>query len=258
MRFLVCPVSLPRLCQRLQKDHRAQRSLVAACTIPFSRLLCCLALLGGSLVLPGSTAAAQGADESTTLQLPPPKIQGGKPLLDVLSQRRTIRELKPDPLSKQDLSNLLWAGFGINRPATGHRTAPSAMNSQEIDLYVALAEGLYLYEAKPNRLRKISSEDLRSRAGGQEAFQKAPVTLILVADLERLTKASPDTRPFYAAFDAGCISQNLYLFCASEGLASVVHDLDRTPLSAAMKLRPEQRIILAQAVAYPQEARPPN
>jgi nitroreductase len=89
--------------------------------------------------------------------------------------------------------------------------------------------------------------------GGQDTFRVAPITLIFVADLPRLAKAKPETRPFYAAFDAGCISQNIYLFCAAEGLATVVHDLDRAPLAEAMKLKPDQQIILAQAVGYPKD-----
>ena len=154
------------------------------------------------------------------------------------------------------LANLLWAAFGINRPETGQRTAPSAMNSQEVDIYAALPEGLFLYDAKSNQLAQIVFEDLRSKAGGQESFKQAPLTLIYVADLPRLAKAKPEGRPFYAGFDAGCICQNTYLFCASEGLATVVHDLDRALLAAAMKLKPDQQIILAQAVGFPKNAEP--
>jgi nitroreductase len=193
------------------------------------------------------------AAEPKAISLPQPKANGGKPLMEALSLRRTGREFKGDALDDQTLANLLWAGFGINRPATGQRTAPSAMNAQEIDIYVALPQGLFLYEPKAHRLEPVLSDDLRARAGGQDTFRVAPVTLIFVADLPRLAKAKPETRPFYAAFDAGCISQNIYLFCAAEGLATVVHDLDRAPLAEAMKLKPDQQIILAQAVGYPKD-----
>jgi hypothetical protein len=178
------------------------------------------------------------------VMLPPAQMQGGKPLLEALRARQTTREFKPDRLPPQSLANLLWAAFGINRTETGQRTAPSAMNSQEIDLYALLPEGLFLYDAKKNRLRGVSTTDIRSKGGGQEAFRQAPVTLVYVADLSRLNKASTETRPFYAGFDAGCICQNVYLYCASEGLATVVHDLDRGPLATAMKLRADQKIIL--------------
>ena len=108
--------------------------------------------------------------------------------MQALKQRRTIRDLKPDKLPAQVLANLLWAGFGINRPESGHRTAPSAMNSQEVDLYVALPEGLYLYEAKPHQLQPVLAKDLRAKTSGQPFATNAPVVLIYVADLPRLTK----------------------------------------------------------------------
>ncbi len=173
--------------------------------------------------------------------------------MQALRERRTTREIKPDKLPNQVLANLLWAGVGINRPATGQRTAPSAMNSQEVDIYVALAEGLYLYEAKPHQLTPILDQDLRRKTSGQPFATNAPVVLIYVADLPRLTKAKPDRREFYAGIDTGFISQNIYLYCASAGLATVVYDLDRPPLAAAMHLRPDQRIILAQAIGYPRD-----
>jgi nitroreductase len=194
--------------------------------------------------------AVRGA-EPAVLQLPAAQTDGGKPLMDTLHARRTTREFKPDALPPQTLANLLWAAFGINRPATGQRTAPSAMNSQEVDLYAALPQGLFLYDAAAHQLKPVVSADLRPGAGGQDTFKLAPVTLIYVADLPKLAKASPETRPFYAGFDAGCICQNVYLYCASEGLGTVVHDLDRKPLAAAMNLRPGQQITLAQAVGFP-------
>ena len=194
------------------------------------------------------------ADELKPLLLPAANMTGGRPLMDVLRSRQTGREFKPDKLPPQMLANLLWAAFGVNRPQTGQRTAPSAMNSQEVDVYAATSEGLFLYEAAAQRLKPLLSEDLRPKAGGQPGFKEAAVTLIYVADLSRLTKAKPETRPFYAGFDAGCICQNVYLFCASEGLATVVHDLDRVPLATAMKLRSDQQIILAQEVGYPKSA----
>jgi nitroreductase len=194
-----------------------------------------------------------GAEDLKPILLPAPQTDAGKPLMQTLKQRRTTRDLKPDKLPAQVLANLLWAGFGVNRPESGHRTAPSAMNSQEVDLYVALPEGLYVYDAKPHTLKPVQDKDLRGRTSGQPFATNAPVVLIFVADLPRLTKAKPDQREFYAAIDTGCISQNIYLYSASEGLATVVYALDRAPLAAAMKLRPEQRIILAQAIGYPKD-----
>lgn len=196
------------------------------------------------------TAWSQVENQAPTA-LPLPDTGGGMPLMQALRERKTQREFRPDALSPKMLSNLLWAAFGVNRPENGHRTAPSAMNAQEIDLYLATKEGLYLYDAPANRLQPVLKGDLRGKTSGQDFATQAPVTLILVADYARMQSAKPEQKELYSAFDAGCISQNIYLFCASAGLATVVHDLDRTPLTEAMKLRPDQRIVFAQAVGFP-------
>jgi hypothetical protein len=196
------------------------------------------------------SVAPVGAQELQPLLLPRPRTDGGRPLQQALSHRQTNRDIRPDRLGEQVLADLLWSAFGINRRGTGQRTAPSAMDAQEIDVFVALPEGLYLYDAKTNALRPIVAEDLRSLTGGQDFAKTAPVSLIFVADLSRLNKAEPEKRHFYATFDAGCICQDVYLFCASEGPATVVHELDRGPLQKAMKLGPDQRIIMAQAVGF--------
>ncbi len=190
------------------------------------------------------------AAELKPIVLPKPQTDGGRPLLQVLRDRKSVREFSTNALSAQTLANLLWAGFGINRPENGHRTAPSAMNCQEIDLYVALADGLFLYDAAANALKPVHARDIRAATGGGAFSKVAPVALILVADQTKM-KAKPADREFYAAIDAGHISQNVYLFCASEGLAAVVHDLDRAALGREMSLRPEQRIVIAQAVGLP-------
>jgi nitroreductase len=207
-------------------------------------------LFTAALVLTLGSSALPGQDLKP-IQLPPPQTQGGRPLMEALKLRRSTREFKRANLSDQGLADLLWAGFGINRPETGQRTAPSAMNSQEVDLYVALPQGLYVYEPKANELKPVSGEDLRAKTNAQAPIKDAPAVLIFVADLSRLAKARQDMRPLYAEFSAGCISQNVYLYCASAGLATFVFDLNRPPLAAAMKLKPEQQIILAQAVGFP-------
>jgi nitroreductase len=194
-------------------------------------------------------------EELKPIPLPPPQTEGGMPLMQALKQRRTTRDLKPAELPAQVLANLLWAGFGINRPETGHRTAPSAMNSQEVDLYVALAGGLYLYEPKASRLNPLLAGDFRARISPQAFATNAPAVLIYVADLSRLAKAKADQRSFYAAIDTGCISQNVYLYCASEGLATVVFAVEGAPLASVINLKPDQKIILAQAVGYPAPAK---
>jgi SagB-type dehydrogenase family enzyme len=208
-------------------------------------LLCCAFVLAGPSGL---------AEENHRVELPAPQTDGGKPIMVALRERKTSREFSAAPLPKQALSNLLWAAFGVNRPETGHRTAPSAMNAQEIEIYVASAGGLYLYEALSHQLKAVMKTDLRPLTGARDAAGQGPVVLIFVADFSKMVRAPAEQKPFYAAVDTGCISQNVYLYCASEGLATVVHDLNRPPLAKAMNLRPEQHIVLAQTVGLPKDS----
>jgi len=185
------------------------------------------------------------------VQLPKPQMEGGKPLMQALKERKTGREFSPEKLSPQVLSNLLWAAFGVNRP-DGHRTAPTASNRQEIDIYVTTADGAFLYDAKNNSLQPVTQEDVRAATGKQPFVATAPLNLVYVADFARMGKATDENKIFYSATDTGFIAQNVYLFCASEGLATVVRGLvDREPLGKALKLRPDQRIILSHTVGYP-------
>ncbi len=187
-----------------------------------------------------------------TVELSKPQTDGGKPLMQALSQRKSSRDFDTKAIPLQVLSNLLWAADGINRPQTGHKTAPSAMNHQEIDIYVTTADGLFLYDAVSNALKQIHSEDIRELTGRQAFAQHAPLNLVYVADLSKAGKGSTEEQVFYAAADTGYISQNVYLFCASEGLSTVVRaSIDQEALAKAMKLRPDQKIILAQSVGYP-------
>jgi nitroreductase len=201
------------------------------------------------------------AEEPKSIQLLTPQPGSGSPLMQVLWKRKSSRELSPKPLPVEVLSNLLWAGFGINRP-DGRRTAPSAMNCQDIDIYVILPDGLYLYDPKANQLKLLLAEDLRGLAGTQPYVKEAPVNLIYVSDYAKLGSKIPDpVKPLYGSISlidllsgahAGFISQNVYLYCASEGLVTVVRAFINIPaLSKAMKLRPDQKIILAQSVGYP-------
>jgi len=189
-------------------------------------------------------------DELKPISLPRPELRGGKSLMEAIQLRRTTREFGPEKLSAKELSGVLWAGFGINRPDEGRRTAPSAMNSQEVELYVALVEGLYVYDPKAHQLNPVMTGDFRGKTG-QTFSTNAAAVVIYVADLSRLTNAKPETRLFYAGIDTGAISQNVYLYCAAHDLATVVYDLNREPLARAMELKPAQQIILAQALGHP-------
>ena len=194
------------------------------------------------------------AQEFKLIKLPAPQIEGGKPLMQALKERKTSREFSLKELPLQIISDLLWAADGINRQDSGHRTAPSAMNMQEIDIYIAKADGLYLFDAKENMLMPVVAADIRALTGNQPFVKDAPVNLIFVADLKKMSKPSAEMVDFYAATDTGFISENVYLYCASAGLATVVRGwVDKPVLAKAMKLRNNQKIILAQTVGYPKD-----
>ena len=185
------------------------------------------------------------------IKLPAPKMEGGMPMLQALKERKSSREFNAEKLPLPVLSNLLWAAWGVNRP-DGHHTAPSASNRQEIDVYVAMAEGLYLYEAKEHQLKRVAADDIRALTGTQPYVKDAAVNLVYVADLARGNRTDPAAIEFYTGTNAAFLAQNVYLFCASEKLATVVRaSIDRQALAKAMKLRPDQKIALAQSVGYP-------
>ena len=193
------------------------------------------------------------AGELAPIPLPPPQTDGGKPLMQALGLRATSRAFAPDPIPAQTLSNLLWAAWGINRPADRKRTAPSARNRQEIDLMVVRVDGTFLYDAAANRLLPVAAGDHRALTGVQSFVKDAPLTLLMVADTSRMKGAEkdPDQRQWIWA-DAGFISQNIYLFCDSEGLATGVRALlDRPVLAKALGLKDHQVILLAQCVGRP-------
>jgi SagB-type dehydrogenase family enzyme len=185
-----------------------------------------------------------------TLELPAPQKTGGMPLMEALAKRATVRSFDTTGISMQQLSNLLWASFGVNRP-DGRRTAPSANNKQEIDIYVLLKNGAYVYDAQNNKLDLVSSQDLRSQASDQR-FADAPVQLIFIADLTKRGGNSEEENLRMANIDCGYISQNTYLYCTSEGLATGARaTVNRDALIPKLKLTPEQRILLAHSVGRP-------
>ena len=198
-------------------------------------------------------SAISAAQVLKPVQLPPPQKEGGRPLMQVLKDRKSAREFGPGTLSPQTLSNLLWAAFGINR-ADGHRTAPSAMNWQEVSIYVATAEGVYIYDAKANALSPTLAGDFRAATGTQSFVRDAAVNLVYVSDLSKTGGAASSEAEIYTAADVGFIAQNVYLYCASEGLATVVRaSIDKAALAKTLNLQPNQKIILAQSVGYPKK-----
>jgi len=207
-------------------------------------------ILFGLTMLVVSIAWLPMAGAADMSPLPPPYTSGGMPLLEALKLRHSTREFSSKPLSPQLLSDLLWAADGVNRPESGKRTAPTAMDMREIQVYVALADGTYLYEPDAHALRKVSDKDIRRLTGTQDFVGQAPVNLVYVADLSRM-EGSEENKRFYSATDTGFIAQNVYLFCSAAGLATVVRgSVERNPLATALKLGPHQQIILAQTVGY--------
>ncbi len=210
-------------------------------------------MTAAGVALSGANSRVMGKG-AESIQLPKPDKGGGNSLLKLLEKRSSAREFGPQPLPVTLLSSLLWAACGISRP-DGRRTAPSARNRQEIDIYAATPEGLFLYDAKGNMLRLVVPEDIRALTGTQPYVKEAAVNLIYVADMSKLGNLTEEETAFYPAADTGFISENVYLFCAAEGLATVVRALiDRPVLAKAMKLRPDQKIVLAQSVGYPKKS----
>jgi SagB-type dehydrogenase family enzyme len=192
------------------------------------------------------------AQDGGAIKLPQPETAGGMPLMQALKARHSTREFSAKPLPAQLLANLLWAANGVNRPDTGKRTAPSARDWREIDVYVTTAEGAYRYDPSTHSLIQEVAGDLRSLTGAQDFVASVPVNLVYVADLDRMSGASAEDKALYSAADTGFIAQNVYLYCASAGLAVVVRGLvDREALGAALRLGKHQRVVLAQSVGYP-------
>ena len=194
--------------------------------------ICVFALIGSAMLL------------AQDINLPAPVKTGGKPLMQALSERKSIRSYQDKSLSDQTLSNLLWAANGFNRP--DKRTAPTANNRQELELYVALESGIYLYEAQNNRLKLIRKGDFRKNTGVQDFVATAAANIIFVSDLG---KASSEQ---YAFTDCGFVAQNIYLYCASEGLGSVVRgSFDKDELAKLLNLTGKMQVLLTQSVGYP-------
>ena len=212
-------------------------------------------------IMAGTTSTL--AQELRPIKLVKPQKDGGKSVLAALQERKTTRNISEKRLPPQVLSNLLWAAFGVNRENASFgkpgRTAASASNSQEIDLYVALPEGVYLYEAVPHRLTPVVAGDFRARSGRRSAA-KAPVNIFYVVDRTRYDQGpgqpdrnigDPEVQKSYYYVATGLIASNVYLFAASQGLAAHFHNCDKRNTAREFKLRPEQSVLFSQTVGYP-------
>ncbi|MFC5499406.1 SagB/ThcOx family dehydrogenase [Caenimonas terrae] len=188
---------------------------------------------------------------ANVMALPAPRTSGGAALMQVLAGRRSQREFSPQPLPLPLMSDLLWAACGVNRP-DGGRTAPSALNAQEVDVYVALPAGAYRYDAPAHRLQLVAAADLRRVTGYQDFVDEAPLDLVYVAHHARLSAVPVAQRVAYAHVAAGAIAQNVYLFAAGNGLATVIRAwIDRDAIGDALGLGHDQQVMLSQTVGYP-------
>jgi len=215
-----------------------------------TRSIFTVGLIFATLLLSSNVTFSQKLKQ---IKLPSPQLDRGRPLMQALKDRRTMRDFSTEMLSHQDLSNILWAAWGVNRSDLGKRTAPSWANWQEIDIYVATVEGVYLYNAQEHVLNQVLSEDIRRNISKSDFVTTAPLNFIYIADYSRM-RASDEDKRFISGTDTGFISQNVYLYCASEGLATVVlGGINRDTLHKVMKLRDNQKVVLAQTIGYPEK-----
>lgn len=205
------------------------------------------------------------AQELKSIKLLPPQTEIGKPLMQAMQLRQSIRDFDAKPLPLQDISNILWAAAGINRPESGKRTTPSAMNRQEVDVYAFLAGGAFFYNPKSHSLEVVAEKDLRpianpkppekkdtAPAHGQAGLANAPLILVYVTDEKKLSGIGDIQKIQWSSAAAGFMIQDVYLYCASQNLACVVRGMfDAAAIAQELQLRPEQRVVLVQSVGYP-------
>lgn len=202
---------------------------------------------------PGDSSDSPAFDPATPVKLPAPRLKLGKPLMEALSLRHSAREFKPDPLDLQTIGELCWVAWGINRPEEGKRTAPSARNWQDMTLYVVLPQGVFVYDAENHALVAKLKGDKRANTGRQDFVATAPLNFVYVSDFGKLSETPAVNRPRYSGAHAGFLSQSVYLYCASQGLATVVRaNFDADELSKALQLPAGYKPILAQTVGKKQ------
>ena len=204
-----------------------------------------LGAMGRLRPLPPTGASA------TTIALPPVHPHGGMPLMDALAARPSSRAFAADPLPLPLLGGLLWAALVVNSP-DGHRTAPTAINAQEVDVFAALPHGAYRYDGTSHSLVLVAASDVRRVTGYQDFVDEAPLDLVFVADHGRMRMVPAASREVYSAAAAGAIAQNVYLYAAAHGLATVIRAwINRDAIADALGLTPDQHVLFSQTVGYP-------
>lgn len=196
-------------------------------------------------------ASGMFAQEKEIIKLPEPQINKGVPLMQAFKNRASERNFSEREIPLQEMANLLWAANGFNRPEESRRTVPTSQNKQEIEIYLSTKDGLFLYDAKQHALVTIHTKDIRAITGMQGYVAKAPANIIIVADLAKMAGNDIEVKKQTANIDAGFVSQNIYLYCASENMATVVRgSVDREKLAAEMQLGDGFFIVVAQTVGY--------
>ncbi len=212
-----------------------------------------LGILSTAAAAAASLAASTSiAQTRQSIDLPPPVMEGGKSLMQALKERKTIRDYLDRPLSNQDLSNLLWAAWGVNRPQSDGRTAPRWRDAYLLDIYLVRADGVWLYEPKSHRLTFHMAGDLRRQATtGQPFVATAPLNLVYAFDTSKMPNATDAEKNATSGATAGVTGQNVYLYCASAGLATVFRESVPAALAKTLQLPPGQIIQFGQTVGYP-------
>ena len=207
-----------------------------------------LLILFTAALLSGSLFA-----QTETVKLPAPEKKNGKPLMEALDERHSAREFANKEMPKQTLSNLLWAAHGINREEDGKHTTPTSKNVQDMQVYVTTQDGAFLYLPEKNAVQKVVDKDIRASMGEQEFTANAAVNLVYVSDFSKYEGGDETTKHITASAHCGFIGQNVYLFCASEGLNSVFRAwIDKELIHEKLKLEDNQHVIYTQTVGYPE------
>jgi len=210
-----------------------------------------LNLIVMSLLLLSSNLYSQNCDD---IILPIPNMSGGKPLMVALKERESNRKFSSKEIPLQMLSDMLWATNGINRPDKDKKTAPTAMNWQDLEVYVIMPQGIYHYLAKENILKCIKTGNFMKESGKQDFVDEAALNIVFVSDLSKMGPVSKEDKYLYAGIHAGATMQNLYLYCASVGLNTVTrHWFDLKKMTEIMELKENELIVLIQTVGYKPE-----
>ena len=221
------------------------------------RILIITVIMASALSINLSASAqkkqAAKAKKETAIQLNKPDFSNDATLMNALLERQTNRSFSSQELSWQQLSEILWAANGVNRPDNGKRTAPSARNAQEIDIYAFTASGVFFYDAENHQLKRISDKDSRQGVYDRGDFHKAPLILVYVGNFDKMQGFDEDARNFYSATDVGFVSQNVYLYCATQGLSTVIcGSFNREGADKVLKIK-NGKLLLAQPVGYPEK-----